>query len=51
VNANEVVVHEVDRHAVRVVLSLLGEAVRCRVNRRMPIRIERFCRSAKLGEI
>jgi hypothetical protein len=40
---------EVERHGVSVVLDLLGEGVGQalvrRVNRRIPMRIVRFCRS------
>jgi hypothetical protein len=41
-DANEIVVHKINRHHVRVVLGLLGKAFVSRVMRRLPIRIERF---------
>lgn len=46
VDAHEIVVHEVDGDGVRVVLDLLLNAFVSLVKRRMPIRMDRFCRSA-----
>ena len=43
--AAEIVVHEVECHAVSMVLDLLGERVGQRVNRRMDIRMVRLLRS------
>jgi hypothetical protein len=46
VDADEAVLDEVDRDGVRVVLQLLEKALIRQVKRRIPMRIERFCRAA-----
>jgi hypothetical protein len=47
-DAHEVVMHEVDGDCVHVVLDLLPKPLVSRVNRRIPIRVERLARSTWL---
>ena len=51
VNPNEVVIHEVQRNSVGVVSTFFEKAFVRRVNRRMCIRMVRFCRSTCEVEI
>lgn len=50
-DAGEVVVHEMQRDRCDVLLQLLAEAIRQPSERRLCIRIVRFCRSTWLGDV